>query len=361
MQEEQNIFETLKNIQQKITHIKPRINIEVHRQEVQKLEQATNNPDLWQNPENAQQVTQKLSQKQKYIQKWAYLFTEPQELIDLLSISETAEEISDIRKNLAVLEEKFKAAEIELLFSGKYDQSSAILSIHVGNGGDDAEDFCQMLMRMYLRYAEIKNFSAKILDESRSEVGLKSATLEISGTYAYGFLRSEHGVHRLIRQSPFNAKGLRQTSFAKIEILPLIATQENLAINPQDLRVDVFRSSGAGGQSVNTTDSAVRITYLPLNLSVTCQNERSQQQNKANALKVLHSRLLQLQIEQQAEKLDQLRGEKLDANFGSQIRTYTLHPYKLVKDHRTNYEESNVEKILDGHLEKFSEVFLKNQ
>lgn len=361
MPEKQTILESLQNIHKKILEIKTKINLEKIQQETLELEKESNHPNLWNNPENAQKVTQKLSQKQKYIQKWEYLFSEPQELSELLEISETPEEIQDIQKSLETLEEKFNAAEIELLFSGKHDQNSAILSIHVGNGGDDAEDFSQTLFRMYLRYAEIKNFSTKILDESSSEVGLKSATLEITGEFAYGFLKSEHGVHRLIRQSPFNAKGLRQTSFAKIEILPLLENEKELEINPQDLRIDVFRSSGAGGQSVNTTDSAVRITYLPLGLSVTCQNERSQQQNKQNALKVLHSRLLQLQIEQQAEKLDQLRGEKLDANFGSQIRTYTLHPYKLVKDHRTNYEESNVEKVLDGHLEKFSEDFLKNQ
>jgi len=254
---------------------------------------------------------------------------------------------------------KFDQMEVETLLNGEYDENDVILSIHTGNGGQDAEDFSQMLLRMYLRFAERKGYKTQILEESASDDGIKSATIEINGPMAYGNLKSEHGVHRLIRLSPFNAKNLRQTSFSRVEVLPKIETDDQVHIEESDIRIDVFRSSGAGGQSVNTTDSAVRITYLPLNLIVTCQNEKSQHQNKAAAMNVLRSRLAQLKLEQQASELKELRGDMMENAFGSQIRTYTLQPYKLVKDHRTNYEENQPDKVFDGALEGFVEAYLR--
>jgi peptide chain release factor 2 len=258
------------------------------------------------------------------------------------------------------LEQKFDASEVETFLSGEHDGKNVILSIHTGNGGQDAEDFSKTLLRMYLRFAERKGWKAEVLEESPSDVGIKSATIEISGPLAYGFLKSEHGVHRLIRLSPFNAKNLRQTSFSRVEVLPEVEDDAEIEVEEKDIRVDVFRSSGAGGQSVNTTDSAVRITYLPLNLIVTCQNEKSQLQNKQSAMKVLKSRLLQLKLEQKAQELTDLRGDMMENSFGSQMRTYTLQPYKLVKDHRTDFEHQNPDKVFDGELEGFVEAFLKN-
>lgn len=352
--------EILNSLKKKFKSIEPKIELEKKTKEFQKLQKEMESPGFWDNQNNAQKVSQKASRIENFIKKWSTIKTELNDFSELLEMASEIE-IAELEPEILDFQKKFKQEETTLLFDGEYDEGNAILSIHVGNGGQDAEDFCQMLLRMYLRFCEQKNFKAKILDESASDVGLKSATIEIKGDFAYGFLKSEHGVHRLIRLSPFNAKNLRQTSFAKIEILPSIENKTTLEIEESDLRIDVFRSSGAGGQCVNTTDSAVRITYLPLNLVVTCQNEKSQHQNKAAAMKVLTARLLQLKMEQQAEKLNELRGEQMDANFGSQIRTYTLQPYKLVKDHRTNYEDGNPDKIFDGNLEGFMQDFLRNR
>lgn len=270
-------------------------------------------------------------------------------------------EKKEIEKKLKKFEKTLSKLEFKTFFSGKYDRSEAILSIHSGAGGVDAQDWAEMLLRMYLRFSEKHSFKTKIVDQSRGqEAGIKSVTLEISGLFAYGNLRSEAGVHRLVRLSPFNSDNLRQTSFALVEVLPVIEQMKEVQINPEDIRVDVYRSSGAGGQGVNTTDSAVRITHLPTGIIVTCQNERSQLQNKEEALKILRAKLYQKYLAEAEKEKNKIRGDFVSAEWGSQIRSYVLHPYKLVKDHRTKYETANAEKVLGGDLDGFIEAYLKS-
>jgi len=266
----------------------------------------------------------------------------------------------EIEKEILEIEKNINALEFKTLFSGEYDRNDAIINIMSGAGGVDAQDWSEMLLRMYLKWAQINNFKAKLMDETRGqEAGIKSATLEISGSFAYGYLKSEAGVHRLVRLSPFNADNLRQTSFALVEIMPVISEMKEVLINPQDLRVDVYRSSGAGGQSVNTTDSAVRITHIPTGVVAACQNERSQLQNKEQAMKILKAKLHKKYLEEAEEEKRKLRGESLSAEWGSQIRSYVIHPYKMVKDHRTKHETAQAESVLEGNLNEFMESYLK--
>jgi len=277
---------------------------------------------------------------------------------DYLSLTEANDpELEGLVDDVLKRTEKSK---ITLFLSGKYDSHDAILSIYAGAGGKDAQDFAEMLLRMILRYCERQDWTVTILDRSDGEeCGLKSATLQIEGYLAYGLLKSENGVHRLVRLSPFNAGNTRETSFAKIDVIPLIAADLTVDIPAEDLRIDVFRSSGKGGQSVNTTDSAVRITHLPTGIVVSCQNERSQLQNKQNALRILSSKLEELKREQHVEHIQDLKGKHQEAAWGNQIRSYVLHPYQMVKDHRTEVETSQTDKVLDGELMPFVEGYLK--
>jgi peptide chain release factor 2 len=250
--------------------------------------------------------------------------------------------------------------EFYLLLDGKHDKSSAIVAVHAGSGGTEAQDWAEMLLRMVMRYSEKKDWNVILLDESRGqEAGIKSATLRVDGRYAYGHLKSEHGTHRLVRISPFDAEKMRHTSFALIEVIPEIETDDDIEIDPKDLRIDTFMSSGKGGQSVNTTYSAVRIVHIPTGTTVQCQNERSQLQNKETALRILKSKLQALKEEQEEKERQELRGEYKSAEWGNQIRSYVLHPYKMVKDLRTRYEESDPDNVLDGNLDGFVEAYLK--
>jgi peptide chain release factor 2 len=267
-----------------------------------------------------------------------------------------------MEKNLEDLEDRFTAFEFTALLSGEYDEYNAILALHAGAGGVDAQDWTEMLLRMFLRFAEKQGWTAAIVDESRGdEAGVKSATVHVSGRYAYGNLKTEAGVHRLVRISPFDAEKMRHTSFALAEVLPEFAELEEMPLDEKDLRIDTFLSSGHGGQSVQTTYSAVRIVHAPTGITVTCQNERSQKQNKETALKILRAKLLQLELEKQQKEKQQIRGEYHEAAWGNQIRSYVLHPYKLVKDHRTKFESKDPDAVLGGDLKPFIEAELKRE
>ncbi len=315
--------------------------------------------DFWQDNLKAQDVMQQLSKLETRIEPWQQLQAELDEIKELAAMKDEALR-SDLEKQLEQLERKLEALRLQLAYSGPYDHSDVLLSIHAGAGGTDAQDWAQILLRMYVRWAEAHKYKVRTIDESvGDEAGIKSATIEISGDLLFGKLQGEHGVHRLVRLSPFNANNLRQTSFAKVEILPKIDQPETVPLDDKELKIDVYRAGGHGGQSVNTTDSAVRVTHLPTGIVVSIQNERSQLQNKETALTILRSKLAQLQTEQHAEKLSELKGPNQSAEWGSQIRSYVLHPYKQVKDLRTGHESKDPSAVLDGGLDSFIDAWLK--
>ncbi len=283
-----------------------------------------------------------------------------EELLQIIDEKNDKDILDEAKERLKKLEKTFLEHEFEALMSRKYDSASAIVAIHSGAGGVDAQDWSEMLLRMYLRYAEDHKYKTEIIHTSKGEeAGIKSATFIVSGSFAYGHLKNEAGVHRLVRLSPFNSDNLRQTSFALVEVLPEIESNEDVSIKDDDLKIDTFRSSGAGGQKVNKTDSAVRITHLPTKIVVECQNERSQAQNKETAMQILRSKLYKLQQEKEEAEKKKLRGEYTSAEWGNQIRSYVLHPYKLVKDHRTGVESTDTEAVLNGDIDRFIEARLK--
>jgi peptide chain release factor 2 len=317
-------------------------------------------PDFWQYAKDAQAVAKREAKIWAQLEPWQALNGEVSEALELAQSGDKTF-LPELTAQLEELTDVYKVLKHDLLFSGKYDTHDAIIRLSAGVGGTDAQDWTQMLLRMYTRWAERAGMKTALLEESAGEeAGLKSATLSVAGSYAYGKLRSEHGVHRLVRLSPFNADNLRQTSFALIEVLPQIDEPDEVAIDDKDLRIDVYRSGGNGGQSVNTTDSAVRITHIPTGTVVSIQNERSQLQNKETAMKVLRSKLAQLQIEQHKDKLADLKATK-SADWGSQIRNYVLHPYTLVKDTRTGHETHDAQAVLDGAVTPFMEAYLAKQ
>ena len=308
---------------------------------------------------------QKAAALRDHIETWRGLERRARDIEDLLqlAIEEGDESIAaTATTDLNEMDKQLGALEFQLQLSGEYDHRTALLAIHAGAGGTDAQDFADMLLRMYLRYAERKKFAAEVLDLTEGEeAGIKSVTIEIAGPYAFGYLKGERGVHRLVRQSPFNAGAARQTSFAKVEVIPEVDDAAEIEIKEDDIRVDVFRSSGAGGQNVQKNSTAVRITHLPTGLVVTCQNERSQGRNRESALRVLQSRLLEIEMKRQEEEKARLKGVHVDVSFGSQIRNYVLHPYKMVKDLRTNVETPDPTAVLDGDLDAFIEAYLRSQ
>ncbi len=328
--------------------------------ELANLQEHSRHPDFWQDNLAAQTVMQQIAKLETRINPWRELQRAAIDARELADLDDSSLE-ADLAQTLGDLQVQYDQLKQELKFSGEYDGFDVILSIHAGAGGTDAQDWAQMLFRMYMRYSERQKFTTKLIDESPGEeAGLKSATLEISGSFAFAKLKGEHGVHRLVRLSPFNADNLRQTSFAKVEIMPKIDRPEAIVIDEKDLKIDVFRAGGHGGQSVNTTDSAVRITHLPTGISVAIQNERSQLQNKETAMTILRSKLAQLQLEQHAEKLSELKGPNEQAAWGNQIRSYVLHPYKQVKDLRTRHETSDPDAVLDGNLDAFIDAYLEH-
>lgn len=325
-----------------------------------------NQKDFWNDTRTAKEVSTKHSELTSEVNNWEEIQKKVEELLEFSREAESAlsgGETSirpEAEKQYEELMKNFEQLEFFLLFSDKYDESNCIISFHAGTGGTEAMDWAGMLARMILRYAERKGFKAQILDEHRgAEAGYKSITIIVEGRYAYGYLKSEHGVHRLVRISPFDAEKMRHTSFALIEVLPVLAEVEETKIDPKDLRIDTFLSSGHGGQSVQTTYSAVRVVHIPTGITVSVQNERSQTQNKETALKILQSKLHVLAEVERAEEKQKIRGEYTSAEWGNQTRSYVLHPYKLVKDHRTKFETSEAEAVLEGNLDEFVESYLR--
>ena len=293
------------------------------------------------------------------LKSWAIL---EERLGDAMELAEMGDESieDDLQKEVLALQEEIEKREFDAMLAGEYDRGDALLAIHAGAGGNDAQDWAEMLQRMYLRWAEKRGYKAETLDLTPGEeAGIKSTTISINGLYAYGYLRSEKGVHRLVRISPFDSSNRRHTSFVLVEILPQVDDDQDININPNDLRIDTFRSGGAGGQSVQKNDTAVRITHLPTGIVASCQNERSQTQNREMALKVLKGRLVALKQQERKGKIEELRGEYQKAEWGSQIRSYVLHPYQMVKDHRTEFEMGNTEAVLNGDLDPFIETYLR--
>jgi len=314
---------------------------------------------LWDNQENAQKVMIRQSDLRNEIEDYEALKKRTEDTLELLEIADESMQ-GELETEVLTIESDIDKLELNTLLSGKYDRGNALLAIHAGAGGTDSQDWAEMLERMYLRWAERHNYKTDILDRSvGEEAGIKSVTIGVSGPLAYGYLRPEKGVHRLVRLSPFDAAHRRHTSFALVEVLPEMADTNEIKIPPDDVKIDVYKSSGAGGQNVQKNATAVRLTHIPTGLVVTCQNERSQVQNRENALRVLKARLLAIKQEEQEETLSELRGEYTKAEWGSQIRSYVLHPYQLVKDHRTDYEMGNTQAVLDGDIDPFIEAFLR--
>lgn len=323
------------------------------------LELEVSQPEIWNNPQNAQEKLRILSDLKKSIDPWLTLQSQAEDMIELMAFGDDLEE--EFAEQIEAFEAELEVLKKQLLFDGEFDVNDAIVRITSGVGGLDAQDFAEMLERMYLRWAEKSDMKTTQIERSvGEEAGIKTTVFEVAGVNAYGKLRSENGVHRLVRISPFNSAGSRETSFALVEILPKIDAPEQVEIDEKDLRVDVYRSGGKGGQGVNTTDSAVRITHLPTGTVVAIQNERSQTQNKETAMKILRGKLAQMKLEQHAETLNELQAGK-SAEWGAQIRNYVLNPYKLVKDTRTKYEEKDVDKVLNGEIDSFIYNFLENR
>lgn len=321
--------------------------------------------DFWDDQEAVQKVMSEINSLKDVIESIKVLDAKYEDIEVLLELAleENEEELlKDVEKGLRELKKEFSGFELQLLLSEPYDRNNAILEIHPGAGGTESQDWAEMLLRMYTRWAEKRSFKVEILDYlNGEEAGLKSVTLLIKGYNAYGYLKAEKGVHRLVRISPFDASGRRHTSFSSVDVLPELDDDIGIEIKAEDLKIDTYRASGAGGQHINTTDSAVRITHIPTNTVVTCQTERSQIKNRERAMKILKARLYEQQIKQQEKELAELRGEQKDIGWGSQIRSYVFHPYSLVKDHRTNTEVGNVNAVMDGEIDLFIDTFLRNK
>jgi peptide chain release factor 2 len=328
------------------------------------MEAESGQPDFWRDPAKAQAVMRELRRKRDLVSVWRGLEKKAVDLQEMIVLAIGEDDYSlkeEIQLELRKLNSQFEQLESQQLFTGDYDNRNAMLALHAGAGGTESQDWANMLLRMYLRWAERHDYGAEALDVSAGEeAGIKSAIVEIKGDYAFGYLKSEHGVHRLVRLSPFDADHARHTSFVLVEVLPEAEETVDIKINPEDLRIDTFRSSGPGGQHMQKTSSAVRITHLPTGLVATCQGQRSQHQNKEAALKVLYSRLLELDRKQKEEERAKLKGERIEAAWGNQIRSYVLHPYKMVKDHRTDCEVHDAESVLDGELDGFITAYLRS-
>ena len=335
-----------------------RLHIQDKLAEASDLEQQLATSEIWHNPQYAQDLSKQHAALKKMIDPWLTIQSQVEDMTEFMELGDDSL-VPEFEGQISALEQEYERLRKDLLFDGEYDDYNAILRLSAGAGGTDAQDWTEMLERMYLRWAERSEMSTTVIERSAGEeAGIKSVVIEVTGPYAYGRLKSEHGVHRLVRLSPFNSDNLRQTSFALVEVLPQIDAPDDVKLEDKDLKIDVYRAGGHGGQSVNTTDSAVRITHIPTGIMVAIQNERSQLQNKETAMKLLRSKLAQLQLEQHAASVTELQAGE-SANWGSQIRNYVLHPYTLVKDTRTKFETNNAQGVLDGDLDAFMEAYLE--
>ncbi|MFC1981868.1 peptide chain release factor 2 [Chloroflexota bacterium] len=357
----QELRDKLKDLQTRISMTLVHLDIAAKEKEIARLEKLSVQPDFWLNQSEAQRVMRRLARQTKVVERWQGLKRQVSDIAESLPLAEEESFREEIESEIDALASHLDELELEMAFSSGYDDRNAILDIHAGAGGTESQDWAEMLMRMYLRWAERWGYETEILDTSQGdEAGIKSATISVSGDYAYGYLKSEHGVHRLVRLSPFDADHARHTSFVLMEVMPEAEADVDVNIEPDDLKVDVFRSSGPGGQHMQKTSSAVRLTHLPTGLAANCQSERSQHQNKEIALKILQSRLLELELVKRTEKRARLKGERIAAGWGNQIRSYVLHPYKMVKDRRTDYQTSNTDEVLDGGLDGFITAYLRS-
>jgi peptide chain release factor 2 len=356
----ENITRSARQLQADLQNALEKIGIDDLIAQKKQLDEQMADSAFWQDTQKAQETSKQHAKLERRVEPWLSLKKDLEDLGELAEMNDSSMQ-SDLEKQLLDITERFQNLKDDLKFAGPYDDHDAIINIYAGAGGTDAQDWAQMLLRMYVRWAEGQGYKVKTVEESAGEeAGIKSVTLEVTGDYVYGKLKGEHGVHRLVRQSPFNSAASRETSFAKVDILPKIDQPSELEIDDKDLRIDVYRAGGHGGQSVNTTDSAVRVTHIPTGISVAIQNERSQLQNKETAMTILRSRLAQMQAEQHLEQLGELKGPNTSAEWGNQIRSYVLHPYKQVKDLRTKYETSDPDKVLDGGLQPLIDAYLEH-
>ena len=326
---------------------------------VSKLEKESARPDFWLDQSRAQDTMRRLVGQRRTVERWRELEKRVMDLVELAHLTGEDESLqTEILSETEKVESTLAQLEFQLAFSGEFDERNAILAVHAGAGGTESQDWAEMLMRMYLRWAERRGYQAEVLESTAGEeAGVKSVLIDIAGDYAYGYLKAEHGVHRLVRLSPFDADHARHTSFALVEVMPEAKADVDIKIDPEDLKVETFRSSGPGGQHMQKTSSAVRLTHLATGLAVTCQSERSQFRNKETAMTILRSRLLELELKKRAEEKAKLKGKHIAAGWGNQIRSYILHPYKMVKDHRTEFQTSNPDAVLDGELDGFLEAY----